>query len=250
MKYYILFILLFPINLLAQDHCSSILKAKKPLLTLYTEHWPPYQRVEDNGHLSGISVAKIEQVLTAAQWPYKMKVVPWARAMHNVKNEPNSFIFSLARFPERENKFQWLVPLAEVKSKILRLNDAKEITINTLDDVKKYRIILKRGEASSTLLIDNKLVDKDNVIWVSHSSQALKLLSIGRGDIYPETVNSFDEAINSSSFHGSQFSSVYDFTALDVTLYLATAKTTNKSLVDNLSKAFQCESFALVNNQD
>ena len=178
MKYYILFILLFPINLLAQDHCSSILKAKKPLLTLYTEHWPPYQRVEDNGHLSGISVAKIEQVLTAAQWPYKMKVVPWARAMHNVKNEPNSFIFSLARF------------------------------------------------------------------------QALKLLSIGRGDIYPETVNSFDEAINSSSFHGSQFSSVYDFTALDVTLYLATAKTTNKSLVDNLSKAFQCESFALVNNQD
>lgn len=250
MKYYIIFILLFPINLLAQDNCSFILKEKKPLLTLYTEHWPPYQRVEDNGHLSGISVAKIEQVLTAAQWPYKIKVVPWARAMYSVKNEPNSFIFSLARFPERENKFQWLVPLVEVKSKILRLNDATEISINTLNDVKKYRIILKRGEASSTLLIDNKLVNEDNVIWVSDSSQALKLLSIGRGDIYPETVDSFHEAINSSSFHTSQFSSAYDFTALDVTLYLATAKTTNKSLVDNLSKAFQCDSFELGNNKN
>lgn len=240
MKYYILFILLFPINLLAQDNCSLILKDKKPLLTLYTEHWPPYQRLEDNGLLSGISVAKIEQVLKAAQWPYKIKVVPWARAMHYVQNEPNSFIFSLARFPEREDKFQWLMPLVEVKSKILRLNDSTKIKFNTLDDIKNYQIILKRGEATSTFLIDNKLVNEDKVIWVSDSSQALKLLTIGRGDIYPETLSSFHEAIISSDFHASEFSSVYDFSSLDVTLYLATANTTNKSLVNKLSEVFQC----------
>lgn len=240
MKYYILFILLFPINLIAQDNCSLILKDKKPLLTLYTEHWPPYQRLEDNGLLSGISVAKIEQVLKAAQWPYKIKVVPWARAMHYVQNKPNSFIFSLARFPEREDKFQWLVPLVEVKSKILRLNDATKIKIDTLDDIKNYQIILKRGEATSTFLIDNKLVNEDKVIWVSDSSQALKLLTIGRGDIYPETLSSFHEAIISSDFHASEFSSVYDFSSLDVTLYLATANTTKKSLVNKLSEVFQC----------
>jgi polar amino acid transport system substrate-binding protein len=239
-KIYLILILLLSFQAFASNNCAQLSRDEKPLLTLYTEHWPPYQNVDSNSQLSGISVDKIEEVLKAAKWPYEINVVPWARAIKEVKSTPNSFIFSLARFPERENTFQWIAPLAKVISKLHRFKNEKLIDINSLEDVKKYTVILKRGEASSTFFIENNLVNQDTIIWITESSQALKLLSIGRGDLYPETIHSFDEAIKSSAFEASQFSSVYDFKALDVTLYLAATAITNTELVNTLSLVFSC----------
>jgi hypothetical protein len=100
--------------------------------------------------------------------------------------------------------------------------------------------ILKREEASSTYFIENNLIDEKKVIWVTSSKQALHLLSIGRGEIYPATVNSFIAAVEDSPYTLSQFNYVYDFNELDVDLYLASSKQHNNELVTNkLIKLFE-----------
>jgi len=211
----------------------------KPKLTLYTEHWPPYQLVDQQGQLSGISVDKVKNTLESVQWPYEIKVLPWARAIKEVNSNGNSLIFSTARFAERENKFQWLARLASVKSKLITASTHATIAINTIADVKDYTLILKRGEASTTFFIENNLIDEDKVIWVNNSEQALNLLIKGRGDLYPVTTDSFISAVKDSSYQLSQFNYVFDFKQLDVDLFLATSMNENSTLVNDLQKLFK-----------
>ena len=241
MKYAFCFIVLLLASISSEaQECTKSSHSESTPLTLFTEHWPPYQRLERSQELTGISVEIVKNVLDKAQWPYQIKVMPWAQAVEHVNNTPNSLIFSLARFPEREDKFQWITPLTTITSKLLRFNNQLDISIAQIEDVKNYRLALKRGEASSTYFLENNMIDERNVIWIKDSSQALKLLSIGRADIYPITVGGFHEAIKDSTFNASQFSFTYDFKELDVTLYLATSLTTDLSLIESLSQLFNC----------
>ena len=242
MKYAFYFVVLFLTSAASYaEDCSTVSHSTLSPLTIFTEHWPPYQRLERGQELSGISVDIVKNVLDKAKWPYEIKVMPWAQAVEHVNNTPNSLIFSLARFPEREDKFQWITPLTTITSKLLRFNNQLDITITQIEDVKNYRLALKRGEASSTYFLENNMIDEENIIWIKDSSQALKLLSIGRADIYPITVGGFHEAIKDSNFNASQFSFTYDFKELDVTLYLATSLTTDLSLIQYLSQLFKCQ---------
>jgi len=149
LKRYFLLILLLAFQCNAEDNCELQPDNSKPELTLFTERWAPYQYITHDGKISGTTVTKIQQVLTAAKWPYKIKVLPWTRALHYVENIPNSFIFSMARFTEREDKYQWVAPLIKVTSKLIRFNNKHKIEINNLKDVMNYTLILKRSEASS-----------------------------------------------------------------------------------------------------
>lgn len=224
----------------SQVDCQTLPNEPLPTLKLYTENWAPYQFVNPQNQITGVAVEKIKTVLNRVNWPYEINVYPWARAVHLCKNVENSFIFSVARFPEREKEFQWVAPLTTVTSKLLRFNNNKKIIINTLDDIKNYTIILKRGEASSVYFAKNNLITPKKTIWVTDSSQALKLLEIGRGDIYPEVVEGFSEALKIANLSSSQFSSVYDFKELDVALYLATSLKTHPKIVNKLATLFKC----------
>lgn len=235
----------------AEEVCSAYLPTQKAPLTLFTEHWPPYQRELDDKSFEGITTDKIKFVLDKANWPYEIKVLPWARAVYQVEHVNDSFLFSTARFPERENKFQWVVPLTKVTSKLIRFNNDSHISVNRLTDIKDYTIALKRGEASSTLITDNKLIDESQIIWVTDSSQALKLLSVGRVDMYPATVDGFEEAVKASDFTNTDFSYVYNFKELDVDLYLTTSLKTSPQFTNQIRDLFTCflSHYPLVKNE-
>lgn len=247
MKFIFIVYLLFSFTSFAQTACEKVKGENKPPLLLYTEHWPPYQSVDKNKRLTGITVKKIKDTLDNAVWPYEIKVYPWARAIYQSKNVENSFIFSVARFPEREKEFQWVAPLATVTSKLIRFNNNKLIKINSLEDIKNHVLILKRGEASSIYFEQNNLINSAKTIWVTDSSQALKLLEIGRGDIYPVTVNGFNEAIKSGLHKSETFSFIYDFKELDVDLYLATSPKTSKSIINQVKTLFSCNNNSSIN---
>ncbi|WP_262689676.1 substrate-binding periplasmic protein [Kordiimonas aestuarii] len=81
-------------------------------VTVYTEEFPPYNYSEQ-GNAVGLATAKVRQVLGEARLNYKIRVVPWPRAMQRALSEDNAFIFTIARTPEREDTFDWIVPIAK-----------------------------------------------------------------------------------------------------------------------------------------
>jgi polar amino acid transport system substrate-binding protein len=197
----------------------------------------PYQFMDPNGEVKGTSVDKVKKILDAANWPYEIIVLPWAKAIFQIHIEPNSLIFSIARINEREDQYHWLGLLVTVKSKLIASKANKKIKIHQLSDIKKYVTILKRGEVSSLYFQKNDLINHKKTIWVTDSKQALHLLNIGRGDLYSDTENSFTAA-EVSPYQLSEFKYIYDFIPLDVSLYIATSRFTDPLLVKNLSLLF------------
>lgn len=72
----------------------------------------------------------------------RVTYVPWARAVRTAQLGPNYGVFPLARTPEREAAFQWLVPLMTVRYGLYTL--ATESRLG-LDELRGQRVGVLRG---------------------------------------------------------------------------------------------------------
>lgn len=126
MKYFLV-IFLFTIQLLGgQFH-------------IMTEDLPPQNYLE-NGKVKGFSVEVVETILKRLGYKdEKIEVVPWARAMESLENEPNAILFSMAYTPERAQKFKLVYPMAIAKTYFFTHKDNKNVVIKNVEDAKKYQ---------------------------------------------------------------------------------------------------------------
>lgn len=74
--------------------------------------------------------------------PGRVSYVPWARAVHMVEQGGNYGVFPLVRTPEREVRFQWLVPLMVVRYGLYTLATRAPLS---LDELRPLRVGLLRG---------------------------------------------------------------------------------------------------------
>jgi len=101
---------------------SVRLSAEEPVqLDVLTDLYPPYSYRGDSGALTGISVSKVTSLLDSIGVSYQIIVMPWSRALQRVQTTPNSLIFSLNRTPDREDQFEWLIPLNRVEYHLIGL---------------------------------------------------------------------------------------------------------------------------------
>jgi len=54
---------------------------------------------------------KLVELLDSSKLLYNFEEYPWLRAFKLAKTKKNTFIYAISRTPERENLFQWVVPL-------------------------------------------------------------------------------------------------------------------------------------------
>lgn len=103
-------------------------------LIIYTENYPPYNLLDDDGEVVGLATEKVRQVMASSGLEYEIRLVPWSRAVHYTQNNSNALVYSITRTPARERKFDWLVPLAE--SSFYVFNREKDIRVIDLESIK------------------------------------------------------------------------------------------------------------------
>lgn len=82
-------------------------------LQLYTEELPPLNFLEE-GRARGLSVDIVREIQRRLDDSTPIQVVPWARGYRALQERPNVALFSTARSAEREPRFQWVGPLADL----------------------------------------------------------------------------------------------------------------------------------------
>lgn len=155
---------------------------------VYTESYPPYSYVTKEGQIDGLAVRLVRQVLDASSLDYRLIIVPWNRAYRAALEEDNSLIFTIARVPEREGKFDWLVQLGEVKFHLYgRRDDAR------LDTPAMFHRALREGELKlaclvndiSCALVDDMKLPPGAVFRIAEKARPDVLLVLaGRADLY------------------------------------------------------------------
>lgn len=151
-------------------------------LTLVTEDLPPLN-FQDGDKVSGIATEIVLATLQQANLKATPRVYPWARAISMAEQQQNVLIYSIARIPEREARFQWIGPLFPFSESIYQLKRRTDIQLTTLEQAKQYQTGVIRGYAVHEMLKRDGFIDNVHLQLAKDQEQNLRKLFAGKIDL-------------------------------------------------------------------
>ena len=199
-------------------------------ISIVTSIYPPYSYSSANG-LEGIAVRKVERVLAQLHLDKTISIYPWARAYETARTTPNTLIFSMARSEEREHLFKWVGTIVDFNVKIYRLKSRKDIKIETVKDLKNYRI----GALNKDIKGDYLRLQGIPIETLSSEESGIHMLYRNRIDMIPVDAQSFKYRATKLGYSTNEVEEVITLTDISRPLYLAF----NKDTPDNVVEAFR-----------
>jgi polar amino acid transport system substrate-binding protein len=155
-------------------------------MVLLTENFPPYNMAKNgknfaqDENINGIATDIVREIFKRAEITYSLTLrFPWERIYKLTLEKPGYGVFVMARLPDREKLFKWVGPIGPDDWIMLAKADSK-ITLETLDDARKYRIGAYKGDAIAETLAKQGL---DPVVVLRDQDNAKKLVN-GQIDLW------------------------------------------------------------------
>jgi polar amino acid transport system substrate-binding protein len=155
-------------------------------LVLLTENFPPYNMAKNgknfaqDENIDGIAVDIVREMFKRADIPYSLTLrFPWERIYKIALEKPGYGVFVMARLPDREKLFKWVGPIGPDDWIMLARGDSK-ITLETLNDARKYKIGAYKGDAIAETLAKQGLKP---VVVLRDQDNAKKLVN-GQIDLW------------------------------------------------------------------
>ncbi|MBV4463137.1 ABC transporter substrate-binding protein [Pseudomonas sp. SWRI79] len=127
-------------------------------LVLLTENFPPYNMAKNgknfaqDENINGIAVDIVREMFKRADITYSLTLrFPWERIYKLALEKPGYGVFVMARLPDREKLFKWVGPIGPDDWILLAKADSK-ITLETLEQARKYKIGAYKGDAIAETL--------------------------------------------------------------------------------------------------
>ncbi|MHC8322855.1 substrate-binding periplasmic protein [Pseudomonas sp. GB2N2] len=155
-------------------------------MVLLTENFPPYNMAKNgknfaqDENISGIATDIVREIFKRAEITYSLTLrFPWERIYKLTLEKPGYGVFVMARLPDREKLFKWVGPIGP-DDWIMLANADSKISLETLDDARKYKIGAYKGDAIAETLAKQGL----NPIVVLRDQDNAKKLVSGQIDLW------------------------------------------------------------------
>ena len=155
-------------------------------LHIVTESSPPYQMLI-NDEVAGTATDKVKRIIEKAGLTASFNLYPWARAYKIALNQPNTLIYALAKTDTRLGLFHWLSPVTSYEFGLVKLTDRHDIHLNSLADIKNYRLAVQREDISHEWLLNQGLIENEHFITCSDINCSWQLLLNKNVDLIIET---------------------------------------------------------------
>lgn len=209
--------------------------AEEPI-RIVTEDLPPMNYLEDN-KLKGIAVEKVRTVLAELGYSdQNIEVLPWNRAYDIALHEANVVIFSMARFIEREELFNWIGIIEDFDMWAYCKNDDDHDSQHTKEDIKKYTVGLQ-DYIRPFFNLSSK--GYSNIVSIKGYEHGLKMLDSGRMDIIVAPRKVMKMTLKELNYPKDKFIGCLHLEEISTTLYIAMSKNSSSELVNKFKKAWQ-----------
>lgn len=152
-------------------------------LTIYTDHFAPYNFLNDEGVLTGVNFDIVNTLCIDANIECTFKVQPFARAMKSVSLDPHSAIFFVAKHENRVSVFNWLGPLVSGKTYFYKLAGNNQVQSASLSELKSYTLGIVRGDVYGTLVEKAGFERGKNLLVVAQEQEYIELFIKKRLDL-------------------------------------------------------------------
>lgn len=149
-------------------------------LRILAENIAPVNFIE-NGQWTGSNAEIVKEIIRRQDLEAQIEEIPWARGYQMALTQPNVVLFTMARTPEREDRFHWVGPLGTFRSAFYARRDSG-IVINSIADARAVgRIGIYRGDVREDYLLDKGF---DNLDRTNSNASNLRKLINGRIDLW------------------------------------------------------------------
>jgi len=155
-------------------------------LVLLTENFPSYNMAKNgknfaqDENINGIAVDIVREMFKRADVSYSLTLrFPWERIYKLALEKPGYGVFVMARLPDREKLFKWVGPIGPDDWIMLAKDDSK-ISIESLEQARKYKIGAYKGDAIAETLAKQGL----KPIVVLRDQDNAKKLESGQIDLW------------------------------------------------------------------
>lgn len=214
---------------------SPVLDTASPQeMNILCEDGPPFQIVNADGTLSGLTVEVVQELQRRVGNTDIIQVVPWARGYEEILNEPNTILFSMARTKERNELFHWVGPISESLFGFYGRADS-EIKINSLEDAKQVSSIgVYQNDVRDVFLTEAGFTNLDRS---NDPVQNFRKLMEGRVELLAESNNAVYSNAQLTGYAPEDVELLYVF--MKSQLYIAISKETDAAKVKEWQDAFQ-----------
>ena len=214
--------------------CSSAFGGQK--LMVLTEDWPPYNYIK-NDNIVGISTDLVIAALNKAELDCTLQLYPWKRAYKVTLETPNTLLYTTSRTKKREKLFKWVGPLFSRKIVLYKLKSRDDIQVNSLEDLKKYKLGILRGGSVQEYLQSKGFQSQIHYQSVAREKQNLLKLFAKRIDLIPGSDMSLAFRMKNTPYKFTDLKNAFDL--IDQGSYfIAINIDTSDRIVNRLQMAF------------
>ena len=214
---------------------SMAIKADEPPILLLAEASPFTLKADNTGN-GGEASAFIERLLNDSQLDYQLRFEPWKRAYLKAQTSTNVLIYPIARGASREEQFQWIGQLIPVTYYLFRLTARTDISINSLEDAKKWRIGVVNEHIHHQHLKDRSFT---NFQPVNSNYQNVQKALLGRIELFPMSDGGMMQLCNRGDINCSSFKPVLKLDGISNGLYLAASNDSDEVMIEKLIISYQ-----------
>lgn len=208
-------------------------------LRVVTEHFPPYQEVENGKIIGGTSIIFIKELLKDLNLQSTIEVYPWARAYKMALNKANVLIFTIARTPEREHLFHWIGDFNSMDSYLWALKSTNAPLVNALDDAKQYIVGVPKDDNTHHFLKQRGFTELRNLYVVRNRDVVVQMLFKGRVDLIMGAEGILGNRLDNLGYSIDDLYKVIKLPLNDGRLSIAMSKGTPLATVNRFKAAFE-----------
>lgn len=204
---------------------------------IYVGRVSPFTVVSEAEKVTGAAVDVVEIIMERAGNPIdteEIQSISWARAIFDVENISKTMIFCVARTAQREDKFKWVGPVAELNLGLVAKREPR-IEIRDKADLHEYRIGAVRNSGPAQILETVYQIPIDELTLLSNDTLQFKMLESGRVDLITQADTAAPAWLTKLGLDQADYEMVHVMKRLK--LYVAFNKSTDQALIDRIQAA-------------
>lgn len=192
----------------------------------------PYNFVKD-GQVRGLSVDVAKELAKRLEMRLEIEILPWTRALHVAKMEPEVLVFTVAKIPEREASYHWIGPVTNSEEWLYKLKSRHELKVESLADAKRYLV----GDEASNASIPSFTRLGIKVDLAPSMTSNCRKFKMGRVDLIPFDPDGIAAFVGECGLRSEDVEKTVQIPR-DGALYFAFGKASSPDFMSKVRRAF------------
>jgi len=206
-------------------------------IRIVSEPLPPLHFINDQQVPTGAMVDIVNLMLKQAQLSSDIEILPWARSYQIAQEQKNTLIFSILRGKNREEKFQWVGKIYNIRSYLVSLKSRTDIEVNAIEEAKKYSVGTIRADLAEDYLRKKGFNEEENLYLSQNYKTLWQMLYNKRTDLAFTNSVLWAYELRDSQLDPDKVKFIYQIPDIASDLYIAASLSTDIDIVKKLSTA-------------